>query len=103
MTNQDDSMAHAQNTLAQLRKADRNDIDPEDAIHDQHATILEQLATQIAKARSNLNAPYQAPLKDVEAALREGAAVARRGEVEDEGDLREAMLLSDYSVPGEES
>jgi hypothetical protein len=100
MTNSDESMAHATNTLAQLRKADRDNVD--EAIHDQHATILEALAEQIADARAELDDPYDALLADIEAALRVGAHAARRGAIGDEDDLRAAMLLGDDSDSGED-
>jgi hypothetical protein len=99
MTNPDDSMAHATRTLAQLRKADREDTD--DAIHSQHATILEELAEQILEARMELNDPYVVVLADVERALRDGAAAARDG-VDNDRDLRDAMWTHSGSVPGEE-
>ena len=100
MTGSDESMDHATNTLAQLRKADREDID--EAIHRQHAEILDELADQIAGARPDLNDPYQAPLADIETMLRSGADAARQGEIDNEGDLGEAMLRGDGSGPGEE-
>jgi ClpP class serine protease len=96
----DQSMAHATNTLAQLRKADREDTD--DAIHRQHAEILDELADQILEARMELNDPYVVVLADVERALRAGAGAARNGSIDDEGDLRDAMRAATGSVPGEE-
>jgi hypothetical protein len=100
MTNQDDSMGHATRTLAQLRKADREDA--EDAIHRQHAEILDQLADQIANARPALNHAYDLALADVERALRAGADAARDG-VDNDRDLRHAMWTQSRSVPGEEA
>jgi FKBP-type peptidyl-prolyl cis-trans isomerase (trigger factor) len=92
-------MAHATNTLAQLRKADREDTD--EAIHSQHATILEELAEQILEARMELNDPYVVVLADVERALRDAAAAAARDGVDNDRDLRDAMWTHSGSVPGE--
>jgi hypothetical protein len=96
----DQSMAHATNTLAQLRKADRADTD--EAILEQHAGILDELAGQIFEVRPELNDAYDLALADVERALRAAADAARDG-VDNDRDLRDAMWTHTGSVPGEES
>jgi uncharacterized membrane protein len=98
----DQSMAHATRTLAQLRKADRDDVDTDEAINRQHAEILDELADQVAEVRSDLDDPYQAALADVERALRSAADAARDG-VDNDRDLRDAMWTHSGSVPGEEA
>jgi uncharacterized protein with von Willebrand factor type A (vWA) domain len=100
MTDHDEtSMAHATNTLAQLRKADRGDTD--EAIHRQHAEILDELAGQIFEVRPGLNDAYELALADVERALRAAADAARDG-VDNDRDLRDAMWTHTQR-PGEES
>jgi hypothetical protein len=99
MTDPDDSMAHATRTLAQLRKADRNNVD--DAIIEQHAEILDELADQIFAARPELNDAYDLALADVERALRAAADAARDG-VDNDRDLRDAMWTDNGSAPREE-
>jgi hypothetical protein len=96
----DQSMAHATNTLAQLRKANREDTD--EAILEQHAEILDELAGQIFEVRPELNDAYDLALADVESALRSAADAARDG-VDNDRDLRDAMWTHSGSVPGEES
>jgi hypothetical protein len=99
----DQSMAHATRTLAQLRKADRDDdVDTDEAINRQHAEILDELAEQILEARMELNDPYVVVLADVERALSSAADAARDG-VDNDRDLRDAMWTHSGSVPGEEN
>jgi hypothetical protein len=100
MTNRYETVAHATNTLAQLRKADREDTD--EAILEQHAEILDELAGQIFEARPELNDAYDLALADVERALRAGADAARDG-VDNDRDLRDAMWTHSGSAAGEES
>jgi hypothetical protein len=96
----DQSMAHATNTLAQLRKADREDTD--EAIHRQHAEILDELAAQIFEVRPELNDAYDLALADVERALSAAADAARDG-VDNDRDLRAAMWTHSGNIPEEES